>query len=82
MLDPDARPARWRQRQRAADRHSTARSIIIEEGDTDITWRAAPPLQQPVHLLHNFDPQAIPPSKSTDPCNHCFLQLLPLMPPA
>lgn len=38
MLDPDAGPARRGQRQRAADRHSPARSIIIEERDTDRAW--------------------------------------------
>jgi hypothetical protein len=37
MLDPDAWPAQWRERQRAADRHPAAGSIIVEEGDTDRT---------------------------------------------
>jgi hypothetical protein len=35
MLDPDAWPAQWRERQHAADRHPAAGSIIVEEGDTD-----------------------------------------------
>jgi hypothetical protein len=38
MLDPDAWPARWLERQRAANRHSAAGSVIIEESDTDGTW--------------------------------------------
>jgi hypothetical protein len=38
MLHPDAWPARRRDRQRAANGHSAAGAIVIEEGDTNGTW--------------------------------------------